>query len=278
LKGMRALIKMIVTDLDGTLLAGKSILPEENIRALRRAMDAGVQVVIASGRMIEATMPIAEQIGVNAPLSLFNGAMTYDCINDRILKGTTVPRETALRVLRELESRGMYVHTFPGRCYYLDKRCHWTDYYENKIGVKGIEVGKKLSEWLETDVFKLLCLDESAKLDACARELAPLFPELTFVKSGEYHLEVIAAGVDKASGLADISECTGIAPEEMMAFGDEMNDLPMLKYAGTGYAMENAVPGVLKEMRLIAPKNTDHGVARIVNMYLDEGRMGGNKA
>jgi len=278
LKGMRALIKMIVTDLDGTLLAGKSILPEENIRALRRAMDAGVQVVIASGRMIEATMPIAEQIGVNAPLSLFNGAMTYDCINDRILKGTTVPRETALRVLRELESRGMYVHTFPGRCYYLDKRCHWTDYYENKIGVKGIEVGKKLSEWLETDVFKLLCLDESAKLDACARELAPLFPELTFVKSGEYHLEVIAAGVDKASGLADISECTGIAPEEMMAFGDEMNDLPMLKFAGVGYAMENAVPGVLREIRLIAPKNTDHGVARIVNMYLDEGRMGGNKA
>jgi len=272
------MIRMIVTDLDGTLLAGKSMLPEGNIIALRRAMEAGVQVVIASGRMIEATMPIAEQIGVNAPLSLFNGAMTYDCINDRILKGTTVPRETALRVLRELESRGMYVHTFPGRCYYLDKRCHWTDYYENKIGVKGIEVGKKLSEWLETDVFKLLCLDESAKLDACARELAPLFPELTFVKSGEYHLEVIAAGVDKASGLADISECTGIAPEEMMAFGDEMNDLPMLKFAGVGYAMENAVPGVLREIRLIAPKNTDHGVARIVNMYLDEGRMGGNKA
>ena len=84
--------------------------------------------------------------------------------------------------------------------------------------------------------------------------------------------------MDKASGMAEISRLTGIGPDEMMAFGDEMNDLPMLKYAGTGYAMENAVPGVLKEMRLIAPKNTDHGVARIVNMYLDEGRMGGNPA
>ena len=61
----------------------------------------------------------------------------------------------------------------------------------------------------------------------------------------------------------------------MIGFGDEMNDLPMLQYVGKGYAMENAVPGVLKEMRLVAPRNTDHGVARIVNLYLDEGRMGG---
>ena len=102
-----------------------------------------------------------------------------------------------------------------------------------------------------------------------------MFPEATFVKSGETHLEIIARGVDKASGLRDISAITGIKPEEMMAFGDEMNDLPMLKYAGVGYAMDNAVPGVRGEMRLIAPKNTDCGVARIVNMYLDEGRMGG---
>ena len=66
--------------------------------------------------------------------------------------------------------------------------------------------------------------------------------------------------------------------EEMIAFGDEMNDLPMLLYAGTGYAMENAVPGVRQATRLIAPKNTECGVARIINMYLDEGRMGGIQA
>ena len=270
------MIKMIVCDLDGTLLAGKSNIPEENIAALRRAMDAGVQVVIASGRMIEATVPIAEKIGVNGPLSLFNGAMAYDYQSDRILCGTTIPHAAILPVIEALEARGTYVQAFPGRGYYMEKKNHWTDYYENKINVLGTEVGMPLSQWLKTDVFKLLCLDEPGELDKIIREFSPLFPEVTFVKSGETHLEVVATGVDKASGMADISRLTGIAPEEMIAFGDEMNDLPMLKYVGTGYAMENAVPGVLKEMRLIAPKNTDHGVARIVNMYLDEGRMGGN--
>lgn len=270
------MIRMIVTDLDGTLLSGGSKISDENIRALRRAMEAGVQVVIASGRMIEATVPIAEKIGVNAPLSLFNGAMAYDFVNDRILSGVTIPRETILPVLSALEARGSYVQAFPGRGYYMEKKNKWTTYYENKIGVIGTETHMPISKWLTEDVFKLLCLGEAAELDEIIRDFAPQFPEVTFVKSGETHLEIVARGVDKAGGVREISRLTGVAPNEMMAFGDEMNDLPMLQYVGIGYAMENAVPGVLKEMRRIAPKNTQSGVARIVNMYLDEGRMGGN--
>lgn len=269
------LIRMIVTDLDGTLLSGKSNIPRENILALRRAMDAGVKVVIASGRMVEATLPIARQIGVNAPISLFNGAMAYDLENDRILCGTTIPRETILPVLKALEARGTYVQAFPGRGFYMEKKNHWTAYYENKINVLGTEVGRKLSDWLSCDVYKLLCLGEAEELNAVIREFTPLFPDVTFVKSVDTHLEVVAKGVDKASGLAEIGRITGIRPDEMIAFGDEMNDLPMLKYAGTGYAMENAVPGVKQEISLIAPRNTDHGVARIINKYLDEGKMGG---
>ena len=268
---------MIATDLDGTLLAGRSNLPEGNIIALKRAMEAGVQVVIASGRMIEATLPIARAVGVNAPLSLFNGAMTYDMQRDEILCGHVVPMETAIAVLRALEERGAYVQAFPGKGYFMEQKNHWTDYYENKIGVIGTAVGMKLSAWLRSDVYKLLCLGSAPELNEIIRDLAPRFPEVTFVKSGETHLEIITRGVDKASGMADISRVTGIAPEEMMAFGDEMNDLPMLEFVGEGYAMENAVPGVKQKIHRIAPDNLSCGVARIVNRCLDEGRMGGEQ-
>ena len=268
---------MIVTDLDGTLLAGKSNLPLGNVLALQRAMRAGVQVVIASGRMVEATLPIARAIGVNAPLSLFNGAMAYDLQNDAILAGTVVPRESALAVLRALEARGAYVQAFPGRGYFMEKKNHWTEYYEAKIGVKGTEVGMKLSSWLKSDVYKLLCLGNAPELNEIIRDLAPQFPDVTFVKSGETHLEIIARGVDKASGIRDISRITGVSPDEMIGFGDEMNDLPMLKFVGTGYAMENAVPGVKAEIANLAPNNMACGVARIVNRYLDEGKMGGER-
>lgn len=268
------MIRMIVTDLDGTLLAGKSNLPEGNIIALRRAMEAGVQVVISSGRMLEATLPIAQKIGVNAPLSLFNGAMVYDMAADRILYGSAIPRDTAVRVLKAIEERELYVQAFPGRGFYVEKKNDWTSYYEDKIKVIGTEVGCKLSDWSDADVYKLLCLGKSAELIELATTLTPLFPDVRFVKSADTHLEIIAQGVDKASGLKQISACTGIAPEDMIAFGDEMNDLSMLKYAGTAYAMENAVEGIKKEISLIAPPNTSCGVARIVNRYLDEGKMG----
>lgn len=270
------MIRMIVTDLDGTLLAGKSNLPEKNIEALRRAMDAGVKVVIASGRMIESTVPIAQKIGVNAPMVVMNGAMVYDLQTDRILSGATLPLKTARRILSEIEARGTYVQAFPGRRYYLHRANEWTAYYSEKINVMGVETGIALSKWLQTDVYKLLCLGEKDELDALKDALSPMFPEACFVKSGENHLEIISQGVDKATGLQYISEMTGISAAEMIAFGDEANDLPILKFAEYGYAMENCADSVRSEMRRFAPKNTESGVAKIVNLYLDEGKMGGN--
>lgn len=268
------MIRMIALDLDGTLLGAKSALPEENVRALKRAMDAGVRVVLASGRMIEATMPIAEAIGVNAPMVLFNGAMVYDAGADRILRGRRIPRDTALEVLRAIEARGAYAQAFPGRGFYLYAVTEHTQSYQNKIGVLGTPVGRKLSSWLETDVYKLLCIGSAEETSCIARDLGAQFPDVSFVKSSQTYLEIIAKGVDKADGLRAVSEITGIAPEEMMAFGDEQNDLPMLEYVGTGYAMENAPDAVRSQARLIAPRNTECGVAKIVNLYLNEGRMG----
>lgn len=268
------MIRMIATDLDGTLLSTKSVLPEENVRALRRAMDAGVQVVLSSGRMIEATMPIANAIGVNAPMVLFNGAMVYDPVADRILQSRCIPRETALAVLRNIEARGAYLQACPGRSYYYEEVTEHTIAYQNKIGVMGAPVGKKLSEWLETDVYKLLCIGTPEETSQIARELSEVFPTVSFVKSSQTYLEIVAKGVDKADGLRAVTEITGIGPEEMMAFGDEQNDLPMLAYAGTGYAMENAPEEVRRQARYIAPRNTECGLAKIVNLYLDEGRMG----
>ena len=96
------MIRMIATDLDGTLLSIGSALPEENVRALQRAMEAGVQVVLCSGRMLEATLPIAQAIGVNAPMVLFNGAMVYDPASGSILRGRCIPRDTAVEVLRTI--------------------------------------------------------------------------------------------------------------------------------------------------------------------------------
>lgn len=268
------MIRMIVSDLDGTLLAGGNNIPEKNIAALRRAMDAGVQVVLCSGRMIEATLPIAEAVEANAPMVLFNGAMVYDRESDHILSGHTIPRETAVAVLKEIEGMGCYVQAFPGRGYFYEAETEWTRYYSAKISVPGRAVGQRLSAWLETDVYKLLALGTAAELDALAAALAPRFPEVCFVKSAETHLEVVTAGVDKATGLKELTAISGVGPDEMLGFGDEANDLPLLHYVGHAHVMENAPENVRRQIRRMAPKNTEAGLAKIVNQYLDEGKMG----
>lgn len=269
------MIRLIATDLDGTLLAGKSNLPQKNTEALRRAMDAGVYVVICTGRMLEGAAPMAEQIGVNAPMVLFNGAMIYDRASDRVLSGRVIPHGRALEALRAIEAAGAYVQAFPGRGYFMDTWCDLTDYYSDKIGVSGTPVHRRLSEWLDTDVYKLLVLGALQETNALQARLSPLFPDIDFVKSGERHLEVITKGVDKGEGLAQVCAHLGVRPDEVMAFGDEQNDASMLRYAGAGYIMENAAPELKRQFRYVAPANTACGVADIVNLYLDEHRMGG---
>ena len=271
---MRYMIRMIVTDLDGTLLSGGNNIPEKNIAALHRAMELGAQVVLCSGRMIEATMPIAEAVEANAPMVLFNGAMVYDRENDRILSGHTIPKETAVQVLREIEAMGAYVQAFPGRGYFYEAETEWTRYYSGKISVQGQAVGMKLSHWLETDVYKLLVIGPAAELDAMQEKLTPMFPDVCFVKSCDRHLEIVANGVDKATGLRELTTISGIGPGEMLGFGDEANDLPMLHYVGHAHVMENAPENVRREIRRMAPKNTEAGLAKIVNQYIDEGKLG----
>lgn len=272
------MIQMIATDLDGTLLAGKSNLPEENIRALKRAMNAGVRVVLSSGRIIEAMTALAEKIGVNSPLIVYNGAMVYDPNTDEILYGKTIPCAAAVEALQYIERSGVHVQACPGRGYFFPEENAWTAYYQDKVGPRGQAIHQPLSRWLKDDVYKLLCLGESAFLERLAGELAPKFPDISFIKSGETHLEVVRKGVDKSDGLRFLGQRLGIAPEEILAFGDEQNDLGMLDYAGEGYLMENAPAGISRSEYKIAPKNTDCGVARIVNLYLNEGRMGGENA
>ena len=271
---MRFMIRMIVTDLDGTLLAGGNNIPKKNISALRRAMDLGAQVVLCSGRMIEATLPIAEAVEANAPMVLFNGAMVYDRENDRILSGHTIPRETAVQVLREIEAMGAYVQAFPGRGYFYETETEWTRYYSGKISVQGQAVDMKLSEWLESDVYKLLVIGPAGELNAMQEKLSPMFPDVCFVKSCELHLEIVAGGVDKATGLKELTAISGVGPDEMLGFGDEANDLPLLHYVGHAHVMENAPENVRREIRRTAPKNTEAGLAKIVNLYIDEGKLG----
>ena len=276
------MIRLIATDLDDTLLDGASALSARTLAALRAAMDAGCGISISSGRMVEATLPIARRIGVNSPMLLYNGAMIYDHNRDETLFAPRIAFETALRIVRRAEALGYYIQLYPGKGYYCDEILDCTRAYANQIQVAPTPVHMPMSKWLEqnpADMQKMLIIDTPEGADRIQAILGEEFPRgACYMKSKPHYLEIAPEGVDKGRSLAFLADHLGLTAGEVMAFGDGQNDAPMLKYAGYGYAMANACPQALACTDLIAPPNTEDGVAQVIEKYLAEGKIGALRA
>lgn len=273
------MIRLIATDLDDTLLDAGSRLTDRTVRALRRAMDAGARVALSSGRMTEAMEPFGRQIGVNAPMILYNGALIQDFRDGTTYFSRPIPLATARAVARALEEMGVYVQAYPGRGYFCRKRTKYTDLYESSIRVPCEAVGTPLSQWMEGDMVKLLAIAEPGEIDDAQARLTRMFPQgVCFAKSKPRYLEVVREGVDKGRAIEALAGALGVAREEVMAFGDGQNDAPMIRWAGLGVAMENAVDECRRAAVRIAPRNTEDGVAQVVERMLDAGEIGGGAA
>ena len=277
-EGVCAVIRLIATDLDDTLLNAASDLSPRTAAALDAAMAAGCGIALNSGRMLEATLPFAERIGVNAPMLLYNGAMIYDHRTGETIHAQRVPFETALGIARLLEGMGFYFQVYPGMGYYCPEILDCTRRYAASIRVKATPVHMPMSAWLEqnpADLQKLLLIDTPEGADRAQAALLEAFPAgANYLKSRPGYLEIAPEGVDKGRSLAALAGHLGLARDEIMAFGDGQNDAPMLACAGVGVAMENACPQAKASADIIAPPNTEDGVAQVIEQFLREGKIG----
>ena len=272
------MIRLIATDLDDTLLDASAGLTTRTRRALDAAMALGCGISLSSGRMLEAMLPFAEMIGVNAPMLLYNGAMIYDHRTDETLFAPRIPYETALGIVKLAEAMGYYIQLYPGKGYYCSEIRDCTRAYARQINVPATPVGMPMAKWLEqnpSDMQKMLVIDTPEGADRIQAALREAFPHgACYLKSKPHFLEIAPEGVDKGRSLATLARHLGLQPDEVMAFGDGQNDVPMLKYAGAGYAMANACPQALACTPLVAPPNTEDGVAQVIEGYLMEGKIG----
>ena len=175
--------RLMAFDMDDTLLNEKGVITPRTLAALRRAMDAGVYVVLASGRMPEAMGKFAREIGVNAPMVLFNGGMVYDHRTGRTVSRNDVPLETAREILRMAEEHGIYAQAYPGEGYFAAERTKYTEMYENHIKVPCNIVGEKLSGWITTGQVKMLFIGEKEDSPARIKMFSEAFPDVSFMNS-----------------------------------------------------------------------------------------------
>ena len=264
------IFRLIATDLDGTVLRSDGSVSERTVAALRAAESSGSMVVVATGRPPRWMRPVADALGHTGLAVCSNGAVVYDLHTDEVLEHTPISRDVVLAVAAAVRAAVREVtFAIETRDAGFGREASYPVAPDVDLEPDGMRVGS-LDELVSDDVIKLLVrhadLDPRGLL-AAASEVAGELLELTY-SSRSGLLEISAIGVTKAASLARIADRQGIRAEDAVAFGDMPNDLPMLAWAGRGYAMANAHPDVLDAAEHLAPSNDDDGVAQIVENLL----------
>jgi len=267
-------IRLMAFDIDGTLLDDQRKIPERNARALRRASEKGIKLMLCSGRAFEVQAGFAHDIGIDPIYASANGARIDLSTQGPILEEKPIPPQTAKRIFDALMAKGIYFMAYArGRSYMfnideqkrLNKHHHApgiTYYGGVPFEIIGDSDSARHDCWQAA--YKFVCFgdDYDPRFDAMREELGDL--GLSISSSWRDNMEIMRPGIDKGYAIRRVCEEYGIPLECAMGFGDNTNDLPMFETVGWPVAMGNGEKAAIDAARIIAPSNNDAGVGAII--------------
>ena len=271
-------MKLIALDLDGTLLTTEKALTPENEAALRRAAEAGIEIVPATGRFYEAMPEAVRSLPYLHYAITVNGAEIREVRTGRALSRAEIPLARALEVLRVLDRLPVIYDCYMDNWGWMTQ-AHYdaaADFAPHRHSLEMIQTLRtpvpELKAHLEQvghDVQKIMMFFRDPALRiASLRELAERFPDLAVSSSIPRNLEINSLEAQKGPALLRLAARLGIAPEQTMAFGDDLNDVSMLRAAGIGVAMGNACPEAKAAAALVTASCDENGVAQALDRLL----------
>jgi Cof subfamily protein (haloacid dehalogenase superfamily) len=259
--------RLVATDLDGTIVGPGGEISDRTVRALHRVEELGVPVVFVTGRPPRWLGVVSERTGLTGLAICANGAIVYDLHTEKVVAYHSIAVEIGLeitgRLRKALPDVAFAVETLGGYAREPAYRPRWDVGLEPRLG--------RIDEIFGEATVKLLVRHESMGADqllAAAREVVGDLAEFTH-SSIDGLLEVSAAGVSKATTLAQLCAERSIAAADVLAFGDMPNDLAMLAWAGTAYAVAGAHPEVLAAVERHTGDPVDDGVAQVLERVFD---------
>lgn len=262
------MIRLVATDLDGTLLDGAGQVSDRTREVIEAVDASGVEVVFVTGRPIRWMDDLWHHVGDHGIAVCSNGGIVYDVPTHSVTKCRPIPRTIGLEVADLIRT------ALPGSVFALERTTGFGKEpvfmpHESDARRTDLEVGS-LEQVFTDDVVKLLALHPHMAPDeywAKVEQLVGHAVTTTWSAMGAL-VEMSADGVTKASTLELLCAERGIRPEEVLAFGDMPNDIPMLEWAGTSYAMANGHPTAIAAAGHTAPRNDEDGVARVLEELL----------
>lgn len=274
--------RLLALDIDGTLVNSRDELTEPTIAAIHKAYDAGIRVVLATGRRYSRTLHFVEPLKLDVPLITASGALIKDPIDHRTLFRAKFAPGVLEATVEMIGARGydaiLYGDTFAeGFDFYAPRlqgtQPELTEYFERNMHV--IRECPALMTAPPPGIFAGFACAQKPPMLELADEMMRRYPsdlQVHVIRSPRYTgwmCEFAPGGISKWSAVQHLARDWGIADEEICAVGDDVNDIPMVRGAGLGVAMGNAVEELKAAADRVAPCHDSDGLVEVVRWLLD---------
>ncbi|GAC1613779.1 MAG: Cof-type HAD-IIB family hydrolase [Ktedonobacteraceae bacterium] len=260
--------RLLAIDLDGTLLSPEKLITPRTRQLLCQISEKGVAIVIATGQTAQVLSAVCADLPLTAPQIIENGAVVVDLRSGRILHEKLIPHEQILPTLEVLRSFGLYRAYHTHERVYVDFDTPRARRWYRPPVQPVIEVEDVVSLYPQTCI-KVAGIGAAEMLRGQRRELEHIFAGKLYVTQSSFDiLEFLHPNVSKGNALSVIAAELGIGPEEVMAIGDNHNDIGMMRFAGLGVAMGNAHDEIKEAADFVTLSNAEEGVALAIEKLI----------
>lgn len=261
-------LKLIATDMDKTLLTDGDTLPPHFFELVQQLHEQGILFVVASGRPVYTLAKMFKPVLADIALIADNGGAIY--YQGQIIDQTLIPDDQVQRLIQDT-----YDHDDLGVVCTLQEAIAQQACKPYAAYFRQFYYELSFREDLRTVTAPTnkytLYFPKQDSLAQFQQHYGPTYSEqFSVAVSGTYWIDIMEKNVNKGQAISRLGKTLGITPAEMMAFGDNYNDLEMLQVVGHPVAMMNAVPELKTGAELIAPSNNDYGVSQVIQQYLTQ--------
>lgn len=266
-------LRLVALDIDGTLLDENRQIPDYLISKIQELSKQGVMFTLATGRVFPSALPYAKQLGLRLPLIACNGALIKDSLNGRVIFHRQLERSIAAEVLAVLQRErwDTLKYFFYEDDTVTDLEHEYTQAYEKALGVSFQRVQDIFHHVLkerEVDPTMLALICQQEKCSQVTAHIAKIFGGKIFLtNSHEYFVEILHPQANKGRALLHLAKELKLKPEEILAVGDNRNDITMLHAAGVGALVGNSPKCIQQEADWVAVKERSAGVLEVLDHF-----------